>query len=355
MIAYTRSVLRLLALVMVLMALTACQTGTAYTSKWKTLNTEKPVIIAHRGDSGGYPEHTLAAYDSALNQFADYIELDIVLTKDSAPICRHDLYLSTTTDIATLPAFADRKGKTGQREDWFAIDLLLSEVMTLRAVQPVPGRPSARSLLHVPALAETVELVNRFNDTREKPAGLYIEIKQPGFYRASGRDPSRQVLDVLQRFRKAGVCPPVILQCFDRDEAERLAGMTNDPVFWLTSKPVDMNNLPRGIAGLGLSKDLIQIEEDPESRTARMSTLVDAAHERGLLVHVWTFRDDSLDATGYTDPGDEIEDYLRAGVDGVFTDFPETGVEALKAVELSWRKPLASSRARQNISTRIMD
>lgn len=312
---------------------------------WKTLDGEPPLVIAHRGDSGNYPEHTLLAYESALIKQADFIEPDIVLTKDAVPICRHDRSLLGSTDIAA--------GKSIDRaRDWASTNFTRQEIKQARAIQPVKGRPVANTLLTVPTLHEAVELVERHrlihgDDSGAEPAkGLYIEIKEPAAHREAGLDVSKAVLDLLAHHRSSGAKLNVILQCFDRAEAQRLAMMTDDPVVWLSADPVDFNNLPKGIAGLGLNKRLFELVEDKDERRVR-SPLVDAIHARGLFVHAWTFRDDQV-GLGYDDAESEIEAYFEAGVDGVFTDFPETGIAAREEIADQWRREPASMRAQKS-------
>lgn len=299
---------------------------------WKTLSGEEPQVIAHRGDSGNYPEHTLAAYESAMKERADWVEVDIVLTKDDVPICLHDLDLSRTTA---------RTGVT-------ASSLTLAQVKSLGVVQPKgSGRPTAQSRLSVPTLAETIELINRYNSDPDmrRQVGIYIEIKKPGMHRTMGKDPSKAVIDLLAEFEQAGTLPPVILQCFDREETERLAAMSDYPVVWLTDKPVPFGDLPKGIAGLGIEKSVLGVREGEDGYE---SAVVRSAHAKGLFVHAWTFRDDKLAGTGFDDGEDEIDAYLAAGVDGLFTDFPETGIDARNSVESSWNKASASARTRKS-------
>ncbi|MEM9347048.1 MAG: glycerophosphodiester phosphodiesterase family protein [Planctomycetota bacterium] len=321
---------------------------------WATLSGTPPIIIAHRGDSGNYPEHTLLAYESAIQLKADYIEPDVVLTQDGAVVCRHDLFLSTTTDVARQTRFMSRQRALGGRDDWFVQDFTLVELKSLQAVQPVNHRnPADKTRQHVPLLSEVLELANRLYEG-EHDAGLYIEVKKPAEHRAAGLDPSQAVLDSIEAFRQAGDCPPIILQCFDRTETERLAQMTDFLVVWLSSERIDFDNLPKGIAGLGLHKKLIDIVDG-------RSQLIEEAHRRGLFVHVWTFRDDDLEGTGFEDGQSEIEAYLEAGVDGVFTDFPKTGVAARQAIFDRWQrqqgrlegKPL-SKRVRENSPRRLL-
>ncbi len=121
---------------------------------------EEPIVIAHRGASGYLPEHTLEAYKLGIEQGADYIEPDLVMTKDGVLVARHDIYLSSTTNVASKPEFADRKRTIGDKTDWFVMDFTLDEIKTLRARQAFPGRDkSFDDLLEIPTLDEIVALV----------------------------------------------------------------------------------------------------------------------------------------------------------------------------------------------------
>ena len=304
---------RILSLLIALFTFAGCSSSLdAY--PWRTLNGEPPIIIAHRGDSGNYPEHTLLAYESAIQLEADFIEPDVVLTKDNVAVCRHERQLNRSTDIASISKLS--------ASDGFVENLTHHALKLVRAIQPVDSRPDPPTRLHVPTLLEAIELVERYRLLSGTDAGLYIEIKEPGKYiedsksHAKSQDPTRVVLDLLAQFEASGSELNVILQCFDRAETERLAEMTDYPVVWLSADPIDFDNLPKGISGLGLSKKLIHIVDG-------LSELVEQAHRRGLFVHAWTFRDDRLEGTGFEDGQAEIEAYLKAGVDGVFTDFPK--------------------------------
>lgn len=337
---------RLFSFFLALALLAGCSTSLdAY--PWQTLSGEPPIIIAHRGDSGNYPEHTLGAYESAMLLGADSVEPDIVMTKDAVLVCRHDLYLSTTTDVASLPSFADRKRKRGEREDWYAKDFTLAELKELRAVQSREDRPlQLGNRYHVPTLDELFELASRYQARTDQSVDLYIEIKKPREHKGMGLDQVAALMVVLDKFAKTDHAPGVILQCFDPDTSAVLA-RSGYPVVYLSSKPIDFNKLPEGIAGLGLNKELIEIIDG-------RSKLIEEAHRRGLFVHAWTFRDDQLGGTGFDDGQAEIEAYLEAGVDGVFTDFPKTGVEARQAVFDRWQRQ-QDTDTKQALSQRIRE
>ncbi|MFK7790249.1 MAG: glycerophosphodiester phosphodiesterase family protein [Phycisphaeraceae bacterium] len=318
---------------------------------WSTLDGEPPAVIAHRGDSGAYPEHTFAAYRSALEKGADFIEPDIVLTKDGVPVCRHDLELEKTTDVAARPKFADRKANG---KNWLTTDFTLAEIKTLRATQPAKGRDrSMDGKYAIPTLSELFDLVYDYNQTHGTNTGLLIEIKNPDRHRVINLDVNLASVDVINAKAAEGKTLPIIYQCFDRSACERIVGLTDAPVHWLSSKQIDLADLPKGISGLGLKKSLIDLADG-------RSALIDAAHAQGVRVHAWTFRDDRLPkGIDPKQPADEMLPYLRAGLDGVITDFPETGVAARKAIldelqaERKSEGPI-SERARRQSSRRLM-
>ena len=292
---------------------------------WITLNGGPPLVIAHRGASGLLPEHTLAAYALAIEQGADFIEPDVVLTRDGIAVCRHDMHLADSTNIEDHPEFADRKRTIGNRTDWFVSDFTLAELQTLRATQVFADRDRSHDGRYaIPTLQQVMELLESTHRTTGRTVGVYIEIKGPAAHRAAGLDPTRAVLDVLDRYPDAK--RRLYLQCFERDELNRLAGLTDAPLIYLASNRLDLATLPQGLAGIGLAKGALGTPEDWSAYTM-------AAHARGLRVHLWTFRDDRLDDTAYSDGAEEIAEYFRAGVDGVFTDFPASGVEALRRID----------------------
>jgi glycerophosphoryl diester phosphodiesterase len=158
-------------------------------------NDEQPIVIAHRGASGYLPEHTLEAYKLGIEQGADYIEPDLVLTKDGHFVARHDIYLSTTTDIEGRPEFANRKRTINDKEDWYVFDFTLAELKTLFAKQPWEGRDQSHNgKYRIPTFEEIFALVTAHNSNNEKKVGLYPEMKQPSVFKANGLDALTQIL-----------------------------------------------------------------------------------------------------------------------------------------------------------------
>ena len=318
---------------------------------WATLDGAPPLVIAHRGASGYLPEHTIEAYALAIEQGADIIEPDLVVTKDGVLIARHDRFLSTTTNIADRPEFADRKrpdpDPAGEaREDWWTEDFTLAEIKTLRARQPRANRPQAHNdLYEVPTFAEVLALAADQAEQRGRTVGVYPETKHPGFFQRIGLDFEAPLLAALEGF-DAG---PVFIQSFEPEILQRLDGKTPHKLVQLVyeATPGAGSNIPlTDIAayadGVGPSKNLVL------KRDGEISDFVEQAHQLELTVHPWTFRDDvenpnlqpfSHDSYYLVDhkggslvladeaTAAEYQLFYLMGVDGVFSDFPDTAVK----------------------------
>ncbi len=291
------------------------------------------IVIAHRGASGERPEHTLESYQRAIEQGADYIEPDLVMTRDGALIARHENEIGGTTNVADHPEFAQRRrtqiidGET--MSGWFTEDFTLAEIKTLRARERLPMlRPLNRAfdgLLEVPTFDEIMQLARDANLRRGDrfKIGVYPETKHPAHFAAIGLAQEAAVLETLARFDYA--TGPVFIQSFDPRNLQQLRGMTRLPLVQLLEYEVgDIARIGQYADAIGIAKDLAS-----EATVAR-------AHAQGLLVHVWTFRaeneflpDDLKSSGGAAAHGDlkaEIERYLARGIDGFFTDFPAIGV-----------------------------
>ena len=270
-----------------------------------------PIVIAHRGASGYRPEHTLASYELGARQGADYIEPDLVVTRDGQLVCRHENEISGTTDVADHPQFADRrttKEIDGKAYDgWFTEDFTLAELKTLRARERIPDvRPDNTAHdgeYEIPTFAEALELATRLG------VGIYPETKHPAYHRSLGLPLEPRLIDALQ-----GAELPVYVQSFDPDSLRELP----HPRVQLVGKgPIDVATVAGYAQALGPAKQLVDAE------------LVNAAHAAGLEVHPYTFRRESrflLD--GDADLEAELRRFYAMGVDGVFTDHPDLAVAA---------------------------
>lgn len=290
---------------------------------------DSAIIIAHRGASGYRPEHTLASYKLGIEQGADYIEPDLVMTKDGVFVARHDVYLSTTTDIASRSEFADRKRVLDGHDDWFVYDFTLAELKTLRAVQPFKGRSqSYDGLFEVPTLGEIVALVKNERE-KGRSVGLHIEMKRPALFKEQiTADLAGKLALELNTLMKADI--PVFFQCFDGNFLRELAPKTEARLVFLvggeqneTTKHYELT-IPLEpyygfVDGFGLNKALLfDAYGQPNELAARL-------HSAGKLIHVWTVRDDALPKM-VQNVSQEVKALLAIPVDGIFTDFPDTAI-----------------------------
>jgi len=303
------------------------------------------IVIAHRGASGYLPEHTLEAVAVAHAMGADYLEQDVVLTRDGVPVVLHDIHLETVTDVARR--FPDRKREDGR---YYVLDFTLAEIKQLRvhertslgSGQPVfPGRfPLGAASFEVPTLEEELQLVQGLNKSTGREAGVYPEIKEPAWHRKQGRDISPIVLELLARYGYKTKADRVYLQCFDFDEVRRIRDELGykGRIVQLIGDTPDFNRL-RTRAGLldvakvadGIGPPLQQVIAGRTGDAYQVTDLVRDAHAAGLVVHPYTFRADALpDFTG------SMDELLRAffevaQVDGVFVDQPDRAVAFLRA------------------------
>jgi glycerophosphoryl diester phosphodiesterase len=314
------------------------------------------LIIAHRGASAERPEHTLAAYERAIDQGADYIEPDLVATKDLVLVSRHENELSGTTDVATREEFEDRRReKTIDGRlvaGWFAEDFTLAELRTLRAKERIPSLRPANArfdgLYQVPTLAEIVKLVRAKEAATGKRIGLYPELKHPTFLlQSEGID----LVDLLLReFRQLGITPadPVFIQSFEIAPLQRLkqrgGGFKLVQLVAPGEGPADEPAMryaemvtPTGLAEVAKYADAvgahIALVLTPEGTP---TALVADARAAGLAVHAWTVRPENEFLPAMLRTGDDpkgrgcgdvrLAELLRAaGVAGVFTDGPLKG------------------------------
>ena len=307
-------------------------------------------VIAHRGASGYLPEHTLEAAAMAHAMGSDYIEQDVVLTRDDRLIVLHDLYLDAVTDVAER--FPGRQRPDGRH---YAIDFTLDEIRTLRVngrVRPdgrsaVPGRfPASGGSFRVPTLAEEIKLIQDLDRSTGRTTGLYVEPKAPAWHSAQGKDLVAAVLDLLARKHLADAENRVLLQSFDQDALRyarhelrcglRMVQLIGENSWQESPTDFDYLRTPKGLAGVaeyaqGIGPWLPQVVEIRSNGTCEFSSLVSQAHQLGLFVHAYTLRADQLPPAVAT-----IADAVRilvdqAGLDGVFTDHPDQVIEHLPA------------------------
>ena len=298
----------------------------------------RPLVIAHRGASGYVPEHTLAAYTRAIEQGADYIEVDLVSTKEGYLVARHENELSTTTDVAQrFPCRKTTKTIDGESvTGWFSEDLTLDEIGELRAKERVPFRDQNQNGRYaIPSIAEVLSL--RASKSRElgRQIGIYIEVKHPSYFRGIGRPIEESLISILAAWAMDRPGSPIFLQSFDAGSVAMMAQGTQVPTIHLLDKlgPDTTDEALKKIAtyakGIGPAKTMI-MPVDANGRALPATDLVKRAHAAGLLVHPYTFRPEGafLPVNYNGDALREYCDFKRLGVDGVFTDTPDLALKA---------------------------
>ena len=282
-----------------------------------------PIVIAHRGASAHRPEHTLAAYELAIELGADFIEPDVVATRDGVLVARHENEISGTTDIAQRPELADRrtvKEVDGLRkEGWFTEDLTLEELRSLRARERLPGLRGTRfdGRFAVPTLDEVIALAARAG------VGVYPETKHPSYFAGLGLDLEPPLLAALEGFGG-----PVFIQSFEAGNLRALRGLTDHPLVRLTvGAAPDVAEIAGYAHAIGPHKDQL-IPRTADGRLGEPTSLVADAHAAGLLVHPWTFRPEPEFLPAGLDGDQELDRFLALGVDGVFADDPGAAVAA---------------------------
>lgn len=276
------------------------------------------LVIAHRGASGYLPEHTLAAYALGYGQGADYVEPDLVLTRDGRFICLHDIHLEATTNVEQV--FPDRRREDGR---WYAADFDLREIRQLLAHERLEGRfPQGDSSFTVPTFEEMIELVAGLNRSTGRRVGVYPELKAPDWHRREDLPMEEAFLAVARAYALGESGPPVFVQSFEDGALRRLRelGSKLPHIMLLGRFPANekraqerLDEIAGFADGIGPSKTILR--EQPK--------LVAMAHERGLKVHPYTFRADDV-GEGFETLEEELELFFAEyGVDGVFTDFPD--------------------------------
>ncbi len=341
---------------------------------------DEPLVVAHRGASGYRPEHTLASYKLAIGMGADYIEPDLVSTKDGVLVARHENEISGTTDVAEHPEFADRfttKTIDGQRiSGWFTEDFTLDELKTLRAKERLPGvRPDNTRYdgrFQVPTLDEVLDLVARESRRRGEVIGVYPETKHPTYFDSIGLSLEEPLVRTLRRHHLDRPNARVFIQSFETQNLRELSRRVRVPLVQLVDAsgapydfvasgdprtnadlvtPAGLREISTYAQSLGANKNIV-LPRDSAGYLTEPSSVVDDAHAAGLEVHVWTMRDENQfmarDFWNGANPnakGDAFAEYtafFEAGVDGVFSDHPDTAVEARDAWVASRKGVLAS-------------
>ena len=310
------------------------------------------IVIAHRGASAYLPEHTLAAKAVAHAQGADYLEQDVVLTKDGVPVVLHDIHIDTVTDVARR--FPERKRADGR---FYAIDFTVIELKQLAATERFdphtgkavfPGRfPVGQSAFQVPTLEEELQLVQGLNKSTGREAGVYPEIKEPAWHRQQGQDISRIVLEVLARYGYKTRTDKVYVQCFDFEEVKRIRGELGyqGRLVQLIADSPQLGSATdhaylRTRAGLaevarvadGIGPSLPMVVSGRSGGVLQVTDLVREAHALKLEVHPYTFRADALPS--WAGSYDELVRafLVDASVDGIFTDQPDKGVAFVRSL-----------------------
>ncbi|WP_440108130.1 glycerophosphodiester phosphodiesterase [Acidovorax sp. BL-A-41-H1] len=359
-------------------------------SRYPTLDGSKPLVIGHRGASGYLPEHTLESYRRAVELGADFIEPDLVATKDGVLVARHEPNITSTTDVSTRPEFASRKTKKVvdgvEEEGWFASDFTLAEIKTLRAVQPMAERDqSFNGRFQIPTLEEVLDLAKAEGTKAGRTVGVYPETKHPTYHVNLGLQLEDRLLAILAKYGYTTKASPVIVQSFEVSNLKYLRTKTQVRLVQLVDaddvnpdgsmslvapydKPYDFAVAgdrrtfaslltPDGLKevktyadGIGPWKPyLIPSKQVDANRDGKADDLngdgkiddrdrvmmpatdvVKNAHAVGLMVHPYTFRSEArrLASDFKGDPKAEYKLFYELGVDGVFSDFPDVAKAA---------------------------
>jgi len=295
------------------------------------------IVVAHRGASGYLPEHSMAAKELAFEMGADYIEQDLVLSKDNKLLVLHDLYLDNVTDVASV--YPSRAREDGH---FYAIDFTYAEIKKLRLTERfkiVEGKQVAvfptRSPLwqgqHTVHLFEQeLALIAKLNAKNNKAVGIYTEIKSPSFHRNEGKDISKSVLSALKKAGFDKKSSNVYLQSFDAIELQRIDSEL------LPSMQMDLKLVQLiAMTSWGLTKvyDANEVSNYSYDWMFAADGMSKRAHNAGLVVHPYTFRADEGRVEKYANSFEDMLDifYFKLGVDGVFTDYPDRAVKFLES------------------------
>lgn len=332
---------------------------------------DKKVVIAHRGASGYLPEHSLASKTLAYQMGADYIEQDLVLSKDNRLVVLHDIYLDRVTDVASK--FKDRAREDGR---YYAMDFTLAEIQSLQRTERFRMKGGKQVAVYsertplwqgnhkVHSFEQELELIQQLNIDQGRNVGIYPEIKDPSFHRHHGRDISRIVLKTLYKYGYRTRQSKVYLQSFDPIELQRIrrdllpefkmdlkliqliantrwkitkvytaGGPQNYDYDWMLT-PAGMRKIAQYAQGVGPYKNML-IKPQSTADKLVITPVLKAAHASGLVVHPYTFRSDKGHLASYANTLKQQLDifYFTLGVDGLFTDYPDVAVKLLSAKE----------------------
>lgn len=359
--------------------------GASDGAKYPTLNGELPLVIGHRGAAGYLPDHTLEGYRKAIELGADFIEPDLVATKDGVLVARHEPNITATTDVKDRPEFASRKTRRTvdgvEEEGWFVTDFTLAELKTLRAIQPFPDRDQAyNGKFQIPTFEEVLDLARSESTRVGRSIGVYAETKHPTYHASLGLKLEDRLLDTLARYGYTGKDSPVILQSFEvanlkylrsktqlrlvqlvdasdinADGSIQLAAPFDKPYdFAVAGDPRTFASLltPEGLKEIATYADgigpwkpylipsrLLDDDQDGQPDDLNGDGLLDErdrvmmeptdvvrnAHAAGLFVHPYTFRSEAkrLASDFQGDPQTEYRLFYKLGVDGVFSEFAD--------------------------------
>ncbi|CAM5573792.1 glycerophosphoryl diester phosphodiesterase [Streptomyces spiroverticillatus] len=326
-----------------------------------------PTVVAHRGASGYRPEHTLGSYQLALDMGAHVIEQDLVPTKDGHLVCRHENDITGTTDVADHPEFTARK--TTKTVDgvkltgWFTEDFTLAELKTLRAKERIPAVRQRNTIYdgrwQIPTFEEVLRWAEKEGRKRDRPVWLHVETKHPTYFRGLGLGLEEPLARLLRKYGRHTTNSPTFLQSFEPSSMQRMAKLVSGPRVVLlgaaTDRPWDFvqSGDPRTVAdlvkpeglkwissyaqGIGPTLDLV-IPRDASGKLGKPTTLVRDAHARGLVLHPYTARNENAflpadfrkgtDQTAYGDVFAAFRTYFATGIDGIFSDNPDTALLA---------------------------
>lgn len=355
----------------------------------KTLDGKPPLVVGHRGAAGYLPDHTMEGYKKAIELGVDFIEPDLVSTKDGVLIARHEPMLGGTTDVGAKPEFAARKRKVKvdgiDTEDFFAFDFTLAEIKTLRAIQPLKERDQSHNGKYgIPTFQEVIDLAKAESARLGRTIGVYPETKHPTLHAALGLPLEDRLLDALKAVGWTEKTSPVIIQSFETGSLKYMRKKTNARIIQLVDaddvdkdggivlaapfdKPYDfvITGDKRSFADMVTKEGLAEIKTyadgvgpwkpylmsakqeigadgrpkdlngdgkiDEQDRVLLQPTeVVKNAHALGLFVHTWTFRSEPrrLVSNFKGDPTAEYKAYFALGIDGLFSDFGDHAVKA---------------------------